>query len=83
MTRPEIHNAVTQVFRQVLDDDTNVLVADTTAEDVEDWDSMNHLFIVVELEKQFSLQFKAVEMEELKNAGALVSQPRQKPDGKD
>jgi len=73
---------VNQVFRQVLEDETIVLTADTTAEDVEGWDSMNHIFIVVELEKRFGLKFKAAEMEELKNVGELVSLLHQKLDGK-
>ena len=43
-----------------------------TADDVEGWDSMNHIFIVVELEKRFGVKFQAAEMEELKNVGELA-----------
>jgi acyl carrier protein len=78
MTEPEIYDALNQVFRQVLEDATIVL----TAEDVEGWDSMNHIFIVAELEKRLGLKFKAAEMEELKNAGELMSLLRQKLDKK-
>jgi acyl carrier protein len=82
MTEPEIYDALNQVFRQVLEDDTIVLTRDTTAEDVDGWDSMNHIFIVAELEKRFGLKFRAAEMEELKNVGELVALLRQKLDKK-
>ncbi len=73
MTEPEIYDALNQVFRNVLEDDSISLTPQTTAEDVENWDSMNHIFIVVELEKRFGVKFHAAEMEELKNVGELVS----------
>jgi acyl carrier protein len=82
MTEPEIYDALNHVFRQVLEDETIVLTKDMTAEDVDGWDSMNHIFIVAELEKRFGLKFRAAEMEELKNVGELVSLLRQKLDKK-
>jgi acyl carrier protein len=78
MTEPEIYDALNQVFRQVLEDDTIVLTAATTAEDVDGWDSMNHIFIVVELQKRFGMKFHAAEMEELKNVGELAALVQQK-----
>jgi len=73
MTEPEIYDALNHVLRTVLEDDTIALTPQTTAEDVEGWDSMNHIFIVAELEKRFGLKFKAAEMEELKNVGELAA----------
>ena len=73
MTEPEIYDTLNAVFRQVLEDDTIELTPSTTAEDVEGWDSMNHIFIVVELEKRFGVKFQAAEMEELKNVGELAA----------
>jgi acyl carrier protein len=72
MTEAEIYDALNEVFRQVLESDTIALTPATTAEDVEGWDSMNHIFIVVELEKRFGVKFQAAEMEELKNVGELA-----------
>ncbi len=72
MDETEIYAILNEVFRQVLEDDTIKLTSQTTAEDVEGWDSMNHIFIVVELEKRFGVKFYAAEMEELKNVGELV-----------
>ncbi len=78
MTDAEIDNTLNDVFRQVLEDDTIELTPLTTAEDVDGWDSMNHIFIVVELEKRFGVKFQAAEMEELKNVGELKSLINQK-----
>lgn len=78
MTEEEIYGVLTTVFRQVLEDDAIQLTPATTAEDVDGWDSMNHIFIVVELEKRFGVKFQAAEMEELKNVGELASLVQQK-----
>ena len=78
MTDAEIYAELNTVFRQVLEDDTIELTPTTTAEDVADWDSMNHIFIVVELEKRFGVKFHAAEMEELKNVGELAALVQQK-----
>ena len=78
MTDAEIYDELNAVFRQVLEDDTIELTPTTTAEDVEGWDSMNHIFIVVELEKRFGVKFQAAEMEELKNVGELATLVEQK-----
>ncbi len=78
MTEAETYDELNAVFRQVLEDDTIDLTPTTTAEDVEGWDSMNHIFIVVELEKRFGVKFQAAEMEELKNVGELATLVQQK-----
>ncbi len=46
MTEPELYDGLNEIFRQVLDDDTIALTPSMTAEDVDGWDSMNHIFIV-------------------------------------
>jgi acyl carrier protein len=78
MTEPELYDGLNEIFRQVLDDDTIALTPSMTAEDVEGWDSMNHIFIVVEIEKRFGVKFQAAEMEELKNVGELAGLLRRK-----
>ena len=78
MTDPELYAGLNQIFRQVLDDDSIDLQPSMTAEDVDGWDSMNHIFIVVEIEKRFGIKFQAAEMEELKNVGELASLVREK-----
>lgn len=78
MTDPELYAALNEIFHQVLGDESIDLKPSMTAEDVEGWDSMNHIFIVVEIEKRFGVKFQAAEMEELKNVGELVALVRQK-----
>ena len=78
MTDSEVYKELDVVFRQVLEDESIQLKPDTTADDVEGWDSMNHIFIVVELEKRFGVKFHAAEMEELKNVGELAALVKQK-----
>ena len=78
MTEPEMYEILNQIFRQVLEDDTVTVTPKTTAQDVDGWDSMAHIFIVVELEKRFGVKFHAAEMEELKNVGELSALVQQK-----
>ena len=78
MTDPELYAGLNEIFRQVLDDDTIELAPSMTADDVAGWDSMNHIFIVVEIEKRFGIKFQAAEMEDLKNVGELAALVREK-----
>jgi len=78
MTDPEIYDILNKIFRQVLEDDSIVLTPSTTADDIEGWDSMNHIFIVVELSRTLNIKFHAAEMEELKNIGELVAIVKEK-----
>jgi acyl carrier protein len=61
MTDAELYAGLNEIFRQVLDDGNIVLSPEMTADDVEGWDSMNHIFIVVEIEKRFGVKFQAAE----------------------
>ena len=72
MDKSDVLNQLTEVFRKVLDDPGITLTPETTAEDVETWDSLNHIFIVVEVERHFGVKFQAAEMEELRNVGELA-----------
>ena len=78
MIESELYSELNAIFRNVLDDDAICLSESTTADDVDGWDSMNHIFIVVELEKRFGVKFHAAEMEDLKNVGDLVALLTQK-----
>ena len=78
MTDPDLYAGLNEIFRQVLDNDSITLTPTMTAEDVDGWDSMNHIFIVVEIEKRFGIKFQAAEMEELKNVGELAALVRKK-----
>ncbi len=73
MTHDEILAALTAIFRDVLDDESIVLSAGTTAADIPAWDSMNHITIVVEAERQFGVKVRTAEIEELRNVGDFVA----------
>jgi acyl carrier protein len=61
-----------QVFRDVFDDDELHIVRETTAKDVEGWDSLMHVTLLVNVEKVFGVKFSSSEVASLKNAGELI-----------
>lgn len=61
------------IFRDVLDDEEIVLSEETTAEDVEGWDSLTHIQLIVAIEKQFKIRFTSREILSWKNVGELVA----------
>jgi acyl carrier protein len=63
---------VTDVFKDVLDNDDIVLSYDTTANDVDDWDSLNHIQLVVAIEKKFKVRFTSQEIQKWKNVGEML-----------
>ncbi|MBR6328072.1 MAG: acyl carrier protein [Lachnospiraceae bacterium] len=72
MTREEIFSIVTDIFRDVFDDDTLEIGETTNAEDIEDWDSLEHIELVINMEKKFSLKFNIKEVNKLENVGQMV-----------
>ena len=72
MNTQQIYSALTSIFRDLFDDDTIVLTPETNAGDIEDWDSFNHINLIVAIEAKFGIKFKTAELEELHNVGHLV-----------
>ena len=72
MSREEIFQELNQVFRRIFDDETIVVNEDTTAEDIEDWDSLEHINLIVAIEKQFRMKFTMSEVRSMKNVGEMV-----------
>jgi len=60
------------VFRDVFDDESIVISRETTAADVEQWDSLMHVTLMVHLERKFGVRFSSSEVSDLKNVGELV-----------
>ena len=61
------------IFQDVLDDNSLAIDATTTAQDVDGWDSLAHIRLVVSIEKAFSLRFSAAEISELQNVGDMAA----------
>jgi acyl carrier protein len=72
MERTEILEQLTGIFREVPDDESLTLTPELTAEDVPQWDSFNHINIVVGTEMQFGIKFRIDELEQLRNVGEFV-----------
>lgn len=66
------------VFRDVFDDDLLVLRGDLTAADVENWDSLTHINLIVGIEYEFKVRFTTAEVGSLRNAGELEALLRKK-----
>ena len=67
-----IFQQLTEIFKDVFDDDSLEVEPMTTAEDVDGWDSLAHIRLVVSIEKAFSIRFTASEISQLENVGDLV-----------
>ena len=72
MNKEQILTEVAQIIRDVVDLPDLRISMQTTADAVEEWDSFNHINIVVAVEARFGVKFVTAEIEELKNVGELV-----------
>lgn len=71
MTRQDIFEKLNEVFSDVFDDDITVNDG-TTAADIEDWDSLNHITLISEVEDAFGIKLSMKEVIGLNNVGELV-----------
>jgi acyl carrier protein len=72
MNREEVYERLTEVFIDVFDDDDIKLSDVTTSDDIEDWDSLEHVNLIVAIEKEFGMKFTMGEVTGMKNVGAMV-----------
>ena len=72
MTRQEILDKLADIIRDIFDDDELDITEETTAADVEDWDSLEQINILVATERAFSVKFSVSEVEGLRNVGEMV-----------
>jgi acyl carrier protein len=73
MANAEIRNKLTTILRTVFDDDGLIVTPELSADDVDGWDSLSHLRLVLSVEKAFKIKFTAAEVSKLKNVGELQS----------
>ncbi|MBQ7187704.1 MAG: acyl carrier protein [Ruminococcus sp.] len=73
MTRDQVFDRLEQVFRDVFDDDSIVLYEDTTADDIDDWDSIEHITLIAAVEQEFGMRFSMGEVSGMKDVGEMVT----------
>jgi len=69
----EIYSRLNEVFKDVFDDKNIVINDETTAEDIEDWDSLEHINLIVAIENEFGVKFSMGETTSLKNVGEMAT----------
>jgi len=72
MERDEIHQKLTAVFRDIFDDSKLEIGDATTAEDIEDWDSITHINLIAAVEKAFKVRFNTKDVKALANVGDFI-----------
>jgi acyl carrier protein len=72
MTDEQIYERLTETFHDVFDDEEIVVTPELTADDVEDWDSLAHIRLVLAIEKAFKVKFTAAEVGDVQDVGELV-----------
>lgn len=72
MERKDIFEKLTVIFRDVMDNDDIVLEESTSAEDIEEWDSLAHVQLIEKIEAVFGVRFSAKEMTSWDELGELV-----------
>ena len=68
-----IYDRLNKVFRDVFDDDSITVGPRTTADDIDDWDSLEHITLINAVEREFGMKFKMGEISSMKNVGEMVS----------
>jgi acyl carrier protein len=72
MTEADIYASLTELFTELFADDRILLKPETTANDIEGWDSFNHLNLVVAVESRFGFRMQTQEIESLTKVGDMV-----------
>lgn len=76
----QIIERVNKVFCDVLEDESIVVKYETVADDVDDWDSLNHIMLVVGIESEFSISFTSSEVHGFENVGQMCESIKLKLD---
>ena len=73
MDEPQIYQRLTEIFQDVFDDDSIEVTPKLSADDVDGWDSLTHIRLVLTIEKAFKIKFSTSEIVKLENVGDLVA----------
>ena len=72
MDKEEVLKQVNAIFVDILDNESISISEATTADDVEEWDSLTHIQLVVAIEKHFNIRFTSKEIQDWKNVGEMI-----------
>ncbi len=72
MSREEVLKKVNDIFHDVFEDESIVVAEETTADDVEDWDSLMHITLISEVESAFGFKFQMKDVVGMKNVGEMI-----------
>lgn len=72
MTREEVYEKLNRVFQEVFDDESIIVKETTVSADIEEWDSLEHINLIVAVEKCFGIKFNIGEVTTMKNVGVMV-----------
>ena len=72
MSKEEVYERLNKVFQDIFDDDSITVNENTTSNDIEDWDSLEHINLVVAVEQEFGMKFNMNEVTTMKNVGEMV-----------
>lgn len=68
-----ILHELTIIFRQVFNNPEMIITSSTDTSDVEEWDSLQHLILILTIEKHFKIKFTTEESQKIKNVGELIT----------
>ncbi len=72
MSREEVFAKLNEVFQDVFDDDTITVTDTTTADDIEEWDSLEHIHLIAAVEQEFGMKFNMGQIVSMKNVGEMA-----------
>ena len=72
MTREEVYETLNGVFQDVFDDESIEVNDETTSEDVDGWDSLEHINLIAAVEQEFGVKFNMGQVVSMKNVGEMV-----------
>jgi acyl carrier protein len=72
MDRPDIHTQLTEIFRDIFDDPSLVVRPEMSAKDIPEWDSFNHINIIVAAEQRFGVKFRTADIDGLRSVGEFA-----------
>lgn len=73
MAREELFERLNEVFRDVFDDEDITVTDATTADDIEDWDSLEHINLMAAVEQEFGIKFTMGQIVTMKNVGEMAN----------